>query len=499
MEKNNIPKFKPTVTRFNWYNDQEKYDDWYKQSDKFQDFHDAKQYNWDEYDDLKPTQMSDVDRLTKQQFDLSRRRFQPAFDEQNTQMYNELGSRGIGLGSTLSSDLMRDVNRNQGDILMGLEQNAYDKALNWGNMTFGQQLENRKSQMAEDLMKSNYDLAMDELLRNIGVDKATYNLAYDDQGINLSNLQAQYGLDFDKMMGDEMARRNELRLNRDRALNNLNLQNYQFDTNLAEQSRQFDVTSSQTQQQIDNQNQQFLERLGFDREQAAELSRQFDTNLAEQGRQFDVTSGQTQQQIDNQNQQFLERLGFDREQAAELSRQFDTNLAEQGRQFDVTSGQTQQQIDNQNQQFLERLGFDKEQAAELSRQFDTNLAEQSRQFDTNLAEQGRQFDITSGQTQQQIDNQGRVIDQTIKEFESKFGLDAALALADLIARGGHIDPNLWPDYIPANVDPEEVLPDTYNIPETVNVVDPEPTQTVTQTQPKRKWVQTGRGGYWTYE
>ena len=33
---------------------------------------------------LNPTQMSDVDRLTRQQFDLSSKRFQPQFDKQNT-------------------------------------------------------------------------------------------------------------------------------------------------------------------------------------------------------------------------------------------------------------------------------------------------------------------------------------------------------------------------------------------------------------------------------
>ena len=53
---------------------------------------------------------------------------------------------------------MRDVNRNQGDTLMGLEQNAFDKAMGWGDMTFQQQLANRQSQMNEDQMQSGYDL-----------------------------------------------------------------------------------------------------------------------------------------------------------------------------------------------------------------------------------------------------------------------------------------------------------------------------------------------------
>ena len=52
--------------------------------------------------------------------------------------------------------------------------------------------------------------------------------------------------------------------------------------------------------------------------------------------------------------------------------------------------------------------------------------------------------------QQQIDNQMNQFTEELglnrEEFESRFGLDSARLLADLVARGGGIDPNLVDNY-----------------------------------------------------
>ena len=187
-----MESFTPIRTKFDWYN---------KQSNKFNNWNSPKQFSFQNYDQLNPTSMDDVNNLTKQQFDASRARFEPQFAKQNTDMYNQLANRGIGLGSTLHTDLMSDVSRNQGDILTGLEQQAFDKAMDWSNLTFGQQAYNKQSQMAEDQMQSDYGLGYDRLLSAINAQ------------------QAQYGLDYDTMMGNEMARRNQLNLSRDQGIN----------------------------------------------------------------------------------------------------------------------------------------------------------------------------------------------------------------------------------------------------------------------------------------
>ena len=219
-----MQQFKPKVTQFRHFNDQQRFgDDQWADQTRFNDWSQPGQFDFQNYDNVNPTQMSDVDRLTRQQFDMSRSRFQPQFDRQNTDTNNQLASRGIGMGSTLDSDFRRDVNRNQGDILMGLEQNAFDKAMGWGDMTFQQQLANRQSQMEEDQMQSNYNLGYGQLEANIANQQAQYGLGFDQQGINRSGAMADYNLGFDTMMGNEMARRNQMALSRDQALNQINL------------------------------------------------------------------------------------------------------------------------------------------------------------------------------------------------------------------------------------------------------------------------------------
>ena len=57
--------FKPRVTQFNHYDEQRRFEpgQWHKQT-KFNDWSQPSKFNFQNYDDLSPTRMSDVNRLT---------------------------------------------------------------------------------------------------------------------------------------------------------------------------------------------------------------------------------------------------------------------------------------------------------------------------------------------------------------------------------------------------------------------------------------------------
>ena len=170
--------------------------------------------------------------------------------------------------------------------------------------------------------------------------------------------------------------------------------------------------------------------------------------------------------------QFGRQLGFERD--AEFGRQ---GLARRGQ--DIGYDQFGRELNQQNQQFsrtqnlADYMGYNdvgfRQQQQDLSNYMgysDVNLRQQQQDQDFGLRQQqqqladrlgtgdldyrNRNLDVNQLMQQQQIDNQMEQFTQQLgfsrEEFESRFGLDAARALADMIARGGAIDPNLAETY-----------------------------------------------------
>lgn len=144
-------------------------------------------------------------------------------------------------------------------------------------------------------------------------------------------------------------------------------QQYQYDTTFRENQRQFDANEAFRQAQLAEQIRQADLDEAYRQAQAAEARRQYDQNFAESVRQADLDEAYRQAQ------------------AAEAVRQYNQNFTYQQQQDALAEAYRQAQL------------------AENQRQFDLNFGEEGRQYDASLAEKIREFDIAQALDQAQFD------------------------------------------------------------------------------------------------
>ena len=203
---------RPDLSNSRYWNQARRWSDW-ENSEKFNDWYEPEKFRgWSRPTRLSPTRMSDVDRLAKRQFDLSYRRLRPELDRMDTDTYNELTGRGIGLGSTVADDFMSQRGRERSDLLTSLDSAAYDKGMSWADMMYQQQLGKEASQQARDKILSDYNLGYNTIASDVASQKANYDLGHSKMLTDYSLGKAGYNLDFDKTMQDEMRGRQQQRL-----------------------------------------------------------------------------------------------------------------------------------------------------------------------------------------------------------------------------------------------------------------------------------------------
>ena len=183
-------------------------------------------------------------------------------------------------------------------------------------------------------------------------------------------------------------------------------QQYQYDTTFRENQRQFNSNDAYRQAQLAEQIRQAnldeaYRRMSFD-----ESVRQYNQNFAENVRQADLDEAYRQAQ------------------AAEAIRQWNANFNENVRQADLDKAYRQQTFAEGVRQADLDEAYRQAQLAESIRQWNATFGEDTRQYDENLAEKIREFDLAHGLDQANFD-------LTVRKYED------ALAQQQAAASGGY--------------------------------------------------------------
>jgi len=243
-------------------------------------------------------------------------------------------------------------------------------------------------------------------------------------------------------------------------------QQYQYDTTFRENQRQFNSNDAYRQAQLAEQIRQAnldeaYRRMSFD-----ESVRQYNQNFAENVRQADLDEAYRQAQaaeaIRQWNANFNENVrqadldeAYRQQQAAEAVRQYNQNFAENVRQADLDEAYRQQQFAEnvrqadldeayRQQTFNENVrqadldeAYRQAQLAESIRQWNATFGEDTRQYDENLAEKIREFDLAHGLDQANFD-------LTVRKYE-----DALAQQGSGGSSGGNTQGNTKKDETPA--------------------------------------------------
>ena len=168
-------------------------------------------------------------------------------------------------------------------------------------------------------------------------------------------------------------------------------QQYQYDTSFRENQRQYDLSLAEQIRQAD------LDE-AYRQAQLAENIRQYNQSFDESVRQADLDEAYRQAQL------------------AESQRQYNQSFDESVRQADLDEAYRQAQLAESQRQYNQSFDYQKytdsldeayrqAQLAESIRQYNQSFGEEARQYDATLAEKIREFDIAQALDQAKFDYQ----------------------------------------------------------------------------------------------